>query len=102
MPFRSFIHHDGATVYGVIGVPSRAAAANKRLLLDAAKEAFDAVVLAPEPFVVAYGLGQLNNALVVDIGAGTIDICPMYGVYPTDEDQLTIPTGGDAVDDKFL
>jgi len=90
-----------ATTCGVVGVPSRCSTESKQLILDIAQEALDFVMLVPEPFAVGYGTKQCHNGLVIDIGAGTIDLCPMFGALPEDEDQRTIPYGGDFVDDEF-
>jgi len=88
-------------VYAVIGAPAQASINNKSAILDAAKATVDSVMLCSEPFSVAYGLDMLDDVLVIDIGAGTTDLCRMHGTMPEDADQITVNFAGDWVDNKF-
>ncbi|MBF0450772.1 MAG: rod shape-determining protein [Candidatus Magnetomorum sp.] len=87
---------------GVIGAPALASHNNKEDLLDIANGVLDDVMIASEPFTVAYGLNIFSNALIIDIGAGTADLCRMHGTIPTEEDQITTLKAGDYIDEVFL
>jgi rod shape-determining protein MreB len=88
----------GQLIYAVIGCPAEASVKNRAAIIEAATEEVDSVMIASEPFTVAYGLNLLTDTLVIDIGAGTIDLCRMHGTMPEEEDQVTLDTAGDSID----
>jgi rod shape-determining protein MreB len=59
------------------------------------------VMIVSEPFTVAYGMERMSDVLVVDIGAGTTDLCRMHGTVPSDEDEISLTIAGDAIDQKM-
>ena len=90
--------YQGQRTCAVIGIPANTSQANQKLLLELAKEQLDIAIVLSEPFMVAYGLLQLNDAIIVDIGAGTIDICALKGRLPEAKDQVSITKAGNYID----
>lgn len=89
-------------VHAAVGVPAEALKVNRQAIREAVSAYSERLILVSEPFAVAYGMGALDNAMVVDIGAGTVDFCIMHGAMPTDEDQRSLLTAGDYVDRQLL
>ena len=85
-------------IYAVIGCPAEASFKNREAIIEAARESVDSVMLCSEPFSVAYGLEMLDDVLVIDIGAGTTDLCRMHGTMPDESDQTTLTFAGDVID----
>ena len=101
----SGIKHKGknrARIRAVVGVPAEAFRVNRQRLRTVLDGIADSVMLVSEPFAVAYGLEALLHALIIDIGAGTADLCVMQGRYPTEEDQRTLPNAGDSIDEHLF
>lgn len=93
---------DNVKIRAVIGAPALASTQNKKSLLQITSGIIDDVMITSEPFAVAYGLNLLSHALIVDIGAGTVDLCRMQGAIPTEDDQITLTRAGDYIDEVFL
>ncbi|MBF0155378.1 MamK family actin-like protein [Candidatus Magnetaquicoccus inordinatus] len=88
----------GDRIYGVLGVPARASMFNKNQLLKITQELLDLSMVVSEPFMAAYEIDQLNNAIMIDIGAGTTDICAMKGSIPSGDEQVTVLKAGNYID----
>ena len=86
---------------GVIPLPSRASEFNRRFVADSVKGVFDACLYVPSPLAIAYGLGHLKRTLVVDVGAGTVDISLIDDGLPGILDQVTLPVGLARTDRAF-
>jgi rod shape-determining protein MreB len=91
----------GQKIKAIIGVPSEALKVNKLAIIKAVSEHVDSIMVVSEPFAVAYGMDLLDNAFIIDIGAGTVDFCIMHGSMPEENDQRTILNAGDHVDDQL-
>jgi rod shape-determining protein MreB len=89
-------------IHAVVGVPADSLKVNKLAIRSAVSDNVNSLMVVSEPFAVAYGMNLLNNALVIDIGAGTTDFCIMHGTIPSEEDQKTILTAGDYIDEQLF
>ncbi|MFU8816038.1 MAG: rod shape-determining protein [Pseudomonadales bacterium] len=93
---------EGQSVSVAVGVPAESFKNNKLAIRRCIGDAADALIVVSEPFAVAYGKNLLKDALIIDIGGGTVDFCIMQGAMPSDDDQRTLATAGDYVDQKLL
>ena len=87
---------------GVIPLPSRASEFNRQFVEQSVNGLFDACLFVSSPVAIAYGLGHLQRTLVVDVGAGTVDISLIDEGLPGVLDQITLPVGLARTDRAFL
>jgi rod shape-determining protein MreB and related proteins len=120
---RQFITHIASQVeqsgagrfWGVASIPAMAGRSEVEKLYRALKGPLERVVIVPEPYLVAEGMrleqdirkehfGQdlTRGSLVIDIGAGTTDLCLVQGGFPTPEDQVRLEVAGNFIDDKIF
>lgn len=88
--------------YATLGVPADASVLSKKILTEISKEFFTGVMVASDPFCVAYELGELENVLIVDIGAGTTDLCRVHATLPEPEDMMSWAKAGDYIDSLLI
>lgn len=93
---------DESKIRAVVGVPAESFKVNKVAIKKAVSEFADSLLVVSEPFAVAYGVNALDNAMVIDVGAGTVDFCIMHGTVPAEEDQRTVLTAGDYIDQQLF
>jgi len=107
---KELIHHlitlvdentDDTRIRAVVGVPAESFKVNKVALKKAVAEFAESLLVVSEPFAVAYGVEALDNAMVIDLGAGTVDFCIMHGTVPSEDDQRTVLTAGDYIDQQL-
>jgi rod shape-determining protein MreB and related proteins len=92
----------GQRIQAIVGVPADTLKTNKLAIRKAVQEYVHSLMVVSEPFAVAYSLDLLDNAFIIDIGAGTVDFCIMHGSIPEEGDQKTILTAGDYVDEQLF
>lgn len=91
----------GDKVHAAIGVPAQASINSKKAILDVTQDFIDKLLIVSEAFSVAYSIERFDECLIVDIGAGTTDICRMHGSMPEPDDQVTLSTAGNYLDEEL-
>lgn len=110
---RTILDAEGAHhIWGVVGAPANSSPEQEKDLRSAMAGVLDRLVVVPEPFLAAMGLRDDANykdsgdptkhSLIVDIGAGTTDLCLVRGYFPTADDQISFPRAGNFIDDKLF
>lgn len=92
---------EGDQIFGAVGVPAEASIKNKKDILAATEGVLDKVLIVSEPFAVAFAIDKLTENLIVDIGAGSTDLCALKGTFPGPGDQLTLPIAGNFLTQKL-
>lgn len=88
-------------VYATIGVPALASIQDKKTIISITKDFIDKILIVSEPFAVAYGIDRFDECLIVDMGAGTTDLCRISGALPTEDDQRSITEAGNFLDQEI-
>lgn len=100
-------------LWAVIGAPANSTPDKVKLIRSVASGHFARMLVVPEPFLAAMGrrddasVGKpgyndpTKHSLIVDIGAGTTDLCIVRGYYPEAEDEVSYDIAGDAVDEAL-
>jgi rod shape-determining protein MreB len=88
-------------VYGVICSPSHISFVDKSNLVSILRGQVNAIMVVSEPFAVAFGLEEIGGSIVVDIGAGTVDVARVYGTFPNEDDETSLETAGDWIDEEL-
>lgn len=89
-------------IIAIVGAPSQTDHVNKTALFEVAREIMDSMMVVSEPFAISYGVDRLNNSLVIDMGAGTIDLCRMHGTFPEAGDEVSLNKAGDHIDNEIF
>lgn len=92
---------DTDALYAAIGVPAQASINNKKVILDVTKSFINKILIVSEAFSVAYAIDRFDECLIVDIGAGTTDLCRMHGSMPEHDDQVTLKIAGNFLDNEI-
>lgn len=85
-------------IHAAVGTPGQISSTHKQALIEATRSAVHQVHITTEPFAVAFSLNSLHHVLIVDIGAGTVDLCRVHGSVPDESDYLTLREAGNHVD----
>ena len=99
-------------LWGVVGAPANASPERQKDMRACMVGVLERMLIVPEPFLAAMGLREdpgfqagsgggdpTKHSLIVDIGAGTTDLCLVRGYFPTADDQISFPQAGNFVDD---
>ncbi|MBI4582633.1 MAG: rod shape-determining protein [Planctomycetes bacterium] len=102
-------------LWGVVGSPAHATPERLKEIRAAMVGVLDRMVVVPEPFLAAMGLRDdagfkkngaasdpTKHSLIVDIGAGTTDLCLVRGYFPTEEDQISFAKAGNFIDENLF
>ena len=102
-------------IWGVVGAPANASPERQKEIRATMIGVLDRLLIVPEPFLAAMGLREdpgfkkagaegdpTKHSLIVDIGAGTTDLCLVRGYFPNSEDQISFPQAGNFIDDLLF